>query len=204
MLCGASECLGCRRQLSVASGLQVVGVPCNAVVEMGRRIRRAGKKRQTPGGQTGRGVGARAQMQTQTQTRRRVGSGRRSERKGRFPQVKIIENEGATTRTGTRSRTVWSGNTKDACQEIESGDSRIVKLAAHRELCSKGGLAPQGPVVRGSGLLFFVGSILAAGQANRPMQHVCRILLQWIYMQLRGHRSPAVQHERRTMLRDRK
>lgn len=201
MLCGASECWGCRRQLSVASGLQVVGVPCNAVVEMGRRIRRAGKRRQTPGGQTGRGVGGRAQMQT----RRRVGSGRRSERKGRFPQVKIIENEGATTRTGTRSRSVWSGNTKDACQEIESGDPRIVKLAAHREPCSKGGgLAPQGPVVRGSGLLFFVGSILAAGQANRPMQHLCRILLQWIYMQLRGYQSPAVQHERRTILRDRK
>lgn len=68
----------------------------------------------------------------------------------------------------------------------------------------KGGLAPQGPVVRGSGLLFFVGSILAAGQANRPMQHLCRILLQWIYMQLRGYQSPAVQHERRTILRDRK
>lgn len=41
---------------------------------MGRRTRRAGKRRQTPGGQTGRGVGARAQ--TQMQTQRRVGSGR--------------------------------------------------------------------------------------------------------------------------------
>lgn len=164
MLCGASECLGCRRQLSVASGLQVVGVPCNAVVEMGRRIRRAGKKRQTPGGQTGRGVGARAQMQTQTQTRRRVGSGRRSERKGRFPQVKIIENEGATTRTGTRSRTVWSGNTKDACQEIESGDSRIVKLAAHRELCSKGAWRHRVPLFEAQVSFFSSGPSLRRGR----------------------------------------
>lgn len=126
-----------------------------------------------------------AQMQTQTQ--RRVGSAERE--KGTISSGQDHRNEGATTRTRRRSKSrtaVWSGNTKDACQEIESGDPRIVKLAAHWEPCSKGGLAPQGPVVRGSGLLFFVGSILAAGQANRPMQHLCRILLQWIPMQLRG------------------
>jgi hypothetical protein len=69
VLCGASEYGGCRQQLSVASSQQAVGMPrgvwaCSRNDGMqssrwDRRIRRAGKRRTTPSGQTGRGVGAR-------------------------------------------------------------------------------------------------------------------------------------------------